>query len=62
MEKFQCSFAKALQIIGNDFGIIHQKNLKVNTPKLAYTGSVLKEHKSAIIQVEVRDFQDYELA
>lgn len=62
MEKFQCSFAKALQIIGNDFGIIHQKNLKVNTPKLVYTGSVLKEHKSAIIQVEVRDFQDYELA
>jgi hypothetical protein len=62
MEKFQCSFAKALQIIGNDFGIIHNKNLVVNKPKLEYTGSVFKEQKSAIIQVEIRDFQDYELA
>lgn len=62
MEKFQCSFAKALQIIGNDFGLIHNKNLKKNPPKLQYTGSKLEEHKSAIIQVEIRDFQDYELA
>jgi len=62
MEKFQCSFAKALQIIGNDFGIIHQKNLEINPPKLEYTGSKLEERKSAIIQVEVRDFQDYELS
>lgn len=62
MEKFQCSFAKALQIIGNDFGIIHNKNLSVNAPKLKYTGNHLDEHKSAIIRVEIRDFQDYELA
>ena len=62
MEKFQCSFAKALQIIGNDFGIIHSKNLIVNKPKLEYTGSVFKEQKSAVIQVEVREFQDYELS
>lgn len=62
MEKFQCNFPKALQIIGNDFGIIHNKNLKVNTPKLQYTGAKFEEHKSAVIQVEIRDFQDYELA
>ena len=37
MEKFQCTFPKALQIIGNDFGIIHNKNLTVNKPKLEYT-------------------------
>jgi hypothetical protein len=61
MEKFQCSFAKALQIIGNDFGIIHSKNLIVNKPALEYTGSKLDEQKTAIIQVEIRDFQDYEL-
>ncbi len=61
MEKFQCSFAKALQIIGNDFGIIHNKNLTVNKPKLEYTGNKLQEHQSAIIRVEIRDFQDYEL-
>lgn len=61
MEKFQCSFPKALQIIGNDFGIINNKNLVVNTPKLVYTGNKFEEHKSAIIQVEIRDFQEYEL-
>lgn len=61
MEKFQCSFVKALQIIANDFGIIHNKNLVVNEPKLQYTGSKLEEQKSAIIQVEIRDFQQYEL-
>lgn len=62
MEKFQCSFAKALQIIGNDFGIIHKPDLSVNKPKLKYTGNKFEEQKPAIIQVEIRDFQDYELA
>lgn len=61
MEKFQCSFARALHIIANDFGIIHDTNLKINSPKLEYTGNSLSEHKSAIIQVEIREFQDYEL-
>ncbi len=61
MEKFQCSFAKALDIIGNDFGIIHNSTLKVNPPKLEYTGNSLGEHKTAVIQIEVRDFQEYEL-
>ena len=36
MEKFQCSFAQALRIVANDFGIIHDQNLKVNKPKLKY--------------------------
>lgn len=61
MAKFQCTFPKALQIIGNDFGIIHNKNLIVNKPKLTYTGTKFEEHKSAVIQVEIRDFQEYEL-
>lgn len=62
MEKFQCSYAKALQIIGNDFNIFPNKNLKVNKPKLEYTGSKIDEQKTAVIQVEIREFQDYELA
>lgn len=61
MEKFQCSFSKALQIIGNDFGIIHNNSLVVNKPALQYTGSKIEDHKDAIIQVQIRDFQDYEL-
>ena len=61
MEKFQCSFAQALRIVANDFGIIHDQNLKVNKPKLKYTGSKLEEQKTSSIRVEIRDFQPYEL-
>lgn len=61
MEKFQCSFPKALQIIGNDFGLIQNKNLIKNEPELVYTGTKFEEQKSAIIQVEIRPFQEYEL-
>lgn len=59
--KFNCSYYQALQIIANDFGIIHRPNLKVNKPKLEYTGSKLDSSKTAVIQVQIRDFQDYEL-
>lgn len=62
MEKFQCGYMRALQIIANDFGIVKNENLKVNKPKMEYSGSILEESKSSIIQVEIRDFQDYELA
>ena len=61
MEKFQCSYVQALQIIGNDFGIIH-KDFKVNKPQLVYTGSKMDESSQAIIRVEIREFQPYELA
>lgn len=53
-EKFQCSYYMALQIIANDFGIVHRNGLKVNKPKLEYTGSVLEKTDTARIQVEVR--------
>lgn len=61
MEKFQCSFSKALQIIGNDFGIIHNDNLVVNKPALEYTGSKLDTQNNTLIQVEIQDFSEAEL-
>ena len=61
MKKFDCSFYVALQIIANDFGIIQRQDLKKNKPKLEYTNSKLETSKSAIIQVEIRPFQSYEL-
>lgn len=61
IEKFQCSYSRALRIIANDFGIIHDSNIVVNKPKLEYTGNKLQETKQAVIQVEIRDFQQYEL-
>ena len=62
MHRFNCSFYSALQIIANDFGIIKRKDLKKNKPKVEYTGDKFEETKQSIIQVEIRPFQDYELA
>lgn len=61
MFKFNCTFAKALQIIANDFDIMPNSSLPKNKAKIEYSGNKLEEQKSAIIQVEIRDFQDYEL-
>lgn len=61
MEKFNCSFYTALQIIANDFGIINRNDFKKNKPKLEYTDSKFETSKSATIQVEIRPFQEYEL-
>ena len=54
-EKFGVSYYMSLQIIANDFGIIHRPTMKVNKPKLEYTGSVLEKSEQARIQVEVRE-------
>lgn len=61
MHKFSCSYYKALQIIANDFGITHSKNLVVNTPLIEYSNTKFEETNDAIIQVEVKDFEQYEL-
>lgn len=61
MCKFNCSYYKALQIIANDFGIIKRQDLKVNKPKMQYDGSQFEDTGSAVIQVEIRDWQQYEL-
>ena len=60
MHRFNCSFYSALQIIANDFGIISRKDLKKNKAKIQYQGEKFEETKQAIIQVEIRPFQDYE--
>lgn len=61
MEKFGCSYYKALQIIANDFGIINRKNLNKNLPQIKYSNTKFIDEGPAIIQVAIRDFQDYEL-
>lgn len=62
MYKFNCSFGEALRIIANDFDLIPQPDLKKNKPKLEYDGAVMDEQsKTAVIQVEIRPFQQYEL-
>lgn len=61
MYKFNCSYSKALQIIANDFGIIHNKNLQVNEPLIKYSNTKFEDTTDAIIQIEVKDFEQYEL-
>ncbi len=61
MEKFQCSYYMALQIVANDFGIIRRKDLKKNYPKIEYSGIKFEEKESAKIQIQTRDFNKKEL-
>jgi 5S rRNA maturation endonuclease (ribonuclease M5) len=60
MYLFNCSYYKALQIIGNDFGFIKTNN-EINLPKIQYTGLELKTTDKAQIQVEIKDFSEKEL-
>lgn len=61
MEKFQCSYYMALQIIANDFGIIRRKDLTKHRPKIEYSGIKFEEKESAKIQIQTREFNEKEL-
>ena len=61
MALFNVSYYKALQIIANDFGIISRTDLKVNKPKIVPTGAKFEERKSAVIQIQTREFNQSEL-
>lgn len=61
MRVHNCSYGKALQIIANDFGIIHNKNLVVNKSLIKYTNTKFEDTNDAIIQVEIKEFEQYEL-
>lgn len=52
---------QALRIIANDFNLIKLKNIVKNKPIIKYDGEIIPETKTAIIQVEIREWQDYEL-
>lgn len=61
MYKFNCSYGKALQIIANDFGIIKNKNLTINKPLIKYSNTKLDDTTDAVLQIEVKEFEQYEL-
>lgn len=61
MYKYRCSFHKALQIIANDFGIIHRKDLKKHEKLIEYSGNILKETESCILQAQIQPFTKKEL-
>ena len=59
-ELFNSSFYETLVIIANDFNLI-KTDIKKNKPKLEYSGEKIELNSTAIIQVEIRPFQQYEL-
>lgn len=61
MALFNVSYYMALQIVANDFGIISRKDLKTNKAKIKPTGTKFETQKSAIIQVQTREFNQQEL-
>lgn len=61
MEKFSCNYHKALRIIANDFGIIKDPKIKVNPPKIEYSGEILEETKTCQIQIEAQDFSEKQI-
>ena len=61
MEKFQCSYYMALQIIANDFGIIRRMDLTKHRPKIEYSGIKFEEKEATRIQIQTRDFNEKEL-
>lgn len=61
MALFNVSYYMALQIVANDFGLIKRKDLVVNEAKIKPTGTKFEEQKSAIIQVQTREFNNNEL-
>lgn len=58
---FNVSYNEALKIIANDFGICKFPKLQIHKPQIKYSGIKFQEHQETEIQVEIRDFQDYEL-
>lgn len=61
MALFNVSYYMALQIVANDFGLIHRSDLTVNKAKIKPTGTKFEEQKSAVIQIQTRTFKQSEL-
>lgn len=59
MNKYQCSYQKALNIAANDFGI--QSFPKLEKNKIIEPTEKLEDKQGAIIQVEIRDFTDSDI-
>lgn len=59
MQKYACSYYKALNIVASDLGLIPP--IDVAPQEIMVSDTVLEVTSDAVIQVEVKDFSDYEL-
>jgi hypothetical protein len=61
MTLFNCSYWDALKIIANDFKIVEDPNIPLNKGKINKTPIKIENKEISKIQVEVKEFSDYEL-
>lgn len=59
---FNTSYYMALQIIANDFKLISRPDLSVNKAKIKYSGTKIDKTETSRIQVEIRDWDNVDLA
>lgn len=60
-EIFRCDYHKALRIIANDMGIIHDKALHKNPGKVNESAVKINNKEVSKIQIEIQNFTDLEL-
>lgn len=58
---YNCDYFTALNIIANDFNIVHSSILQKNPGKISSNSIRLETKETAKIQVEIQDFTDLEL-
>lgn len=61
MELYKVSYYKALKIIANDFGLIHDPKIIKNEKPPVIIDTVFEETKECIIRVKIQDFTKEEL-
>lgn len=62
MNRNNCSYYKALQIIANDFGLTNTPSVTSKIASVVYKGELLDNKESCNIKVEVKEFTEKELA
>lgn len=61
MEKFQVPYYKALNIIGNDFGLISKPHYTKNDAAVEYNGTKVTHKEQATIQCKIKEYTEEEL-
>lgn len=61
MKKYNCNYHEALKIIANDFGILHNSNVRKNKGKIDYNIPKIEDKEISKIQVEIQEFTELEL-
>ena len=62
MNKYNCSYHEALEIIANDFGIVKNNKLQRHEKLIDYSNKILEKSEPCILQAEIKEFSEKELA